>query len=179
MTPDTDPVVIHEYDITWPERFNALAARARSALEGIVVQIEHVGSTAVPGLAAKPVIDLDVAVRRGQVPRAIALLETIGYVHDGDHGIEGREAFRWPAGEPRHHLYVMEEGATELRRHIAFRDALRSDPGLRDTYAALKRDLATRYRDHRAAYTTGKGALIAMVLARCGATDTKGDPDFT
>src|SRR5581483_10022916 len=108
MTPDTDPVVLHEYDSTWPDRFQALAARARSVLEGFVIQIEHVGSTAVPGLPAKPVIDLDVVVRTGQTLRAIACLESIGYVHQGDHGIKGREAFLWPAGEARHHLYILE-----------------------------------------------------------------------
>ncbi len=85
-------------------------------------------------------------------------------VYEGDLGIMGREAFTSPAGEATHHLYVLSTEADELRRHVAFRDALRTDPALRDTYAALKRSLAKQHRHDRAAYTAGKSAFIMGVL---------------
>jgi GrpB-like predicted nucleotidyltransferase (UPF0157 family) len=119
----------------------------------------------VPGLAAKPIIDLDVVlVAPMDVPEAIRGLAGLGYVHEGDLGIPGREAFHWPSGEARHHLYLVLEGAAELRRHLAFRDALRADPALRDAYAALKRSLAAQYPHDRNAYTVGKSAFVEAVL---------------
>src|ERR1700677_1324327 len=126
-----DPVLIQDYDPAWPEAFSKLAARVKAALNSLAVTVEHIGSTAVPGLAAKPIIDLDVVLASAaDLPEAIRLLATIGYVHEGDLGIPGREAFRSPPGEPRHHLYLLATGAAELRRHLAFRDALRADSDL-------------------------------------------------
>jgi GrpB-like predicted nucleotidyltransferase (UPF0157 family) len=117
-----------------------LATRVKAALGSLVATVEHIGSTAVPDLAAKPIIDLDVVLASPtDLPEAIRLLATIGYIHEGDLGIAGREAFRSPPGEPRHHLYVLTVDAHELRRHLAFRDVLRADNTLRDKYAALKR----------------------------------------
>ena len=139
----------------------------RGALGPRVARIEHVGSTAVPGLAALPVIDLDVVLAdpAGR-PGAIARLGAIGYAHEGELGIPGRDAFRWPAGEARHHLYLLADGADELRRHLRFRDALRADSALRERYAQLKRDIAARPGITRAAYKDAKGPFIAAVLAR-------------
>jgi GrpB-like predicted nucleotidyltransferase (UPF0157 family) len=156
-----DPVLIQDYDPSWPGAFSKLAATVRSALGGLFLTVEHIGSTAVPGLAAKPIIDLDVVLASpADLPEAIRLLATIGYVHEGDLMIVGREAFRSPNSEPRHHLYVLTVGANELRRHLAFRDALRDDDELRDRYAALKRSLANAYRYDRASYTEAKSAFI-------------------
>jgi GrpB-like predicted nucleotidyltransferase (UPF0157 family) len=160
----SNAAAVVEYDPTWPDRFAALASRMRPILEGICLRVEHVGSTAVTGLAAKPIIDLDVVVQQASVAEAIRRLGTIGYDHQGDLGIPGREAFRSPAGEPRHHLYVLEEGSAELHRHIEFRDALRADSTLRDQYAALKRSLARQHQHDRAAYTDAKSAFIAAAL---------------
>lgn len=162
---DPDPVVIREYDPTWPDQFSALAARVQAALGPLLIHVEHIGSTAVPGLAAKAVIDLDVVIASpSDLPEAIRRLGTVGYAHEGDLGVVGREAFRHPPGEARHHLYVLSAGAAELRRHLAFRDALRTDPALRDAYAALKRSLAIRYPRDRASYTEAKSAFIAQVV---------------
>ncbi len=165
-----DPIVVVDYDPEWPALFAALKDRAASALGTLAVRIEHVGSTAVPGLAAKPIIDVDALLRSGNdLPAAIAALEGIGYHHEGDLGIPGREAFRWPAGEPRHHLYVCMPGSEEFRRHVAFRDCLRSHPDLRLAYAELKRRLAVRHREDRDAYTEAKTAFIQGVLRQaCG-----------
>ena len=130
-----------------------------------MVAIEHIGSTAVPGLAAKPIIDFDVVIASpSDLSEAIRLLGRIGYVHEGDLGIAGREAFLSPPGGPAHHLYVLSAGATELRRHLEFRDALRADEVLRVKYTALKRSLAQAHQHDRASYTAGKSAFINSIV---------------
>lgn len=159
-----DAVFIQDYDPAWPDAFSKLAARVKAALGDLVVTIEHVGSTAVPGLAAKPIIDLDVVLASpADLPEAIRRLASIGYAHQGDLGIAGREAFHSPVGPLRHHLYVLSAGANELRRHLDFRDALRSNSDLRDRYGALKRSLAQVYEDDPSAYTQAKTAFITLI----------------
>jgi GrpB-like predicted nucleotidyltransferase (UPF0157 family) len=166
MDRDQDPVHIRDYDAIWPSQFGGLAARIVGSLGRIVTRVEHVGSTAVPGLIAKPIIDLDaVLASPADLPEAIRTLRGLGYVHEGDLGIKGREAFIWPPGEVRHHLYVLVEGAIELRRHIEFRDALRGNSALREGYAHLKRALAAQFPCDRKSYTEGKSAFIAAALA--------------
>jgi GrpB-like predicted nucleotidyltransferase (UPF0157 family) len=160
-----DFVSIQDYDPAWPDAFSQLAARVKAALGSHVLAVEHIGSTAVPGLAAKPVIDLDAVLSSpADLPRAIRILAGIGYVHEGNLGIAGREAFRPPAGERCHHLYVLIAGATEQRRHLAFRNALRADDALRDRYAALKRLLAQTYRNDRRSYNEAKSAFISSIV---------------
>jgi len=160
-----EPVVVVEYDPAWEGTFARMRERVASALGDLAVGIEHVGSTAVPGLAAKPIVDVDVVLRSAaDVPEAIARLAELGYTHLGDLGIAGREAFRAPAELPRHHLYVCAVGTPELRAHLAFRDALRADPQLAERYGALKRELADRYRDDRDAYAEGKSAFVRAAL---------------
>lgn len=162
-----EPVEISDYDAAWPSQFASLAQRVRAGLGKLVSRVEHVGSTAVPGLPAKPVIDLDVVVAaEADLSLAIARLTGMGYTHEGELGISGRHAFIWPPGEARHHLYLLAEGAEELRRHVAFRDALRGDRDLRDRYGMLKRELADRCSEGRAAYTRGKSDFIEGVIAR-------------
>ncbi|MFL5952644.1 MAG: GrpB family protein [Gaiellaceae bacterium] len=155
-----DPIVIVDYDADWPDEFERLRARAASAVGKLALAIEHVGSTAVPGLAAKPVIDLVVVVASGDVAAAIERLEEIGYVHVGDLGIDGRDAFDPPPGETRHHLYVSPEGTEALRAQLAFRDALRRSPQLATDYEELKRELAVRFRDDRRGYTEAKTDFV-------------------
>jgi GrpB-like predicted nucleotidyltransferase (UPF0157 family) len=158
-------ILIQDYDPSWPHAFARLAARVKAATGSLIVTVEHIGSTAVPGLAAKPIIDLDVVLASPvDLPEAIRRLGNIGYVHEGDLGIPGREAFRSPPGEARHHLYVLTVEANELRRHLAFRDALRADGGLRDEYSALKRSLAMQSKDDRNSYTQAKSTFIASIV---------------
>jgi GrpB-like predicted nucleotidyltransferase (UPF0157 family) len=153
------------WDPAWAQTFAAIQARVGDVLDDLAVGIEHVGSTAVAGLAAKPIIDVDVVVRREQdVPRAIELLATIGYEHLGDLGIIGRDAFRAPAGAPAHHLYVCPASSAELRAHLIFRDALRRRPELAKAYEALKHALAAAYRNDRDSYAEGKSRFIASAL---------------
>jgi GrpB-like predicted nucleotidyltransferase (UPF0157 family) len=155
-----DPIVIVDYDPAWPSEFERLRARAADAVGDLAVAIEHVGSTAVPGLAAKPVIDLIIVVAPDNVQAAVARLAEIGYVHRGNLGVEGREAFAVPAGERRHHLYVSATDSEELRAQLAFRDRLRTSPQLAAEYEALKRALAVRHREDRGAYTDAKTEFV-------------------
>jgi GrpB-like predicted nucleotidyltransferase (UPF0157 family) len=137
------PIEVVPYDPAWPARFEQLRALLAPALGEVAVAIEHVGSTSVPGLAAKPVIDIDVVVASpADVPEAIVRLGTLGYRHLGDLGIAGREAFRRPPGLPAHNLYVCPQGIESLRNHLTVRDHLRAHPAARDAYAALKTRLA-------------------------------------
>jgi hypothetical protein len=111
-------IVIREYDPAWQKLFEGLRERLLDDLGGLAVAVEHVGSTAVPGLAAKPVVDIDAVVTSAEdVPLAVERLERAGYRHEGDLGIPGREAFEPPADAPWHHLYVVTAGGEELRRH--------------------------------------------------------------
>lgn len=161
-----ESVALVDYDPAWPAMFAMLAARAAAALAPIPARVEHVGSTSVPDLPAKPVIDLDVIVTAADVPHAIERLAALGYVHEGDHGLLGRQAFRWPLGEPRHHLYLCTPDTPACRDHILFRDHLRSHPEVARDYAALKRTLAARYAADRSAYQAGKAGFIDAITRR-------------
>ncbi|MEK7764877.1 MAG: GrpB family protein [bacterium] len=164
------PITICDYDPTWPATFEALRGRVAAGLGVLAVRIEHVGSTSVPGLAAKPIIDLDVVVSsRNEVPAAIAALDRLGYVHQGDLGVPGREAFRGPVTVPAHHLYLCAADSAELRRHLVFRDHLRSHSAAADEYARLKRELAARHTEERDAYSLEKSAFVEEILRRAGA----------
>jgi GrpB-like predicted nucleotidyltransferase (UPF0157 family) len=159
------PIVVTEYDDAWPMLFDEIAAPVRHALADLGAAVEHVGSTAVPGLAAKPVIDIDVVMHSSaDVPRAIERLRTLGYVYQGNKGIVGREAFLWPPDATRHHLYVVIAGSQPYANHVEFRDYLRQHPEVAAQYAALKRRLADEYRDDEQSYTNAKGEFIARVL---------------
>jgi GrpB-like predicted nucleotidyltransferase (UPF0157 family) len=162
-----EPVVIVDYDPHWPDLFRELRAPVVAALVDLVVLVEHVGSTAVPGLAAKPIIDMDVVVPSlADIPEAILRLASLGYVHQGDLGIPGREAFISPAGKPRHHLYVCALDGEELRRHRAFRDYLLTHLDDARAYGALKKAAALRFAEDRAAYTEAKTQFVEAVLQR-------------
>lgn len=169
----SDPVEVVEYDSRWPEQFARLAARVRVAVPlGAIKAVEHIGSTAVPGLAAKSVIDLDVVLSSADaLPCVVAGLAALGYVHEGDKGIPGRDAFRWPPGESRHHLYVCRPHAAELRRHLLFRDHLRAHPEICAEYAALKRALAAQFRHDRLGYSQAKTHFVSDVLKRAEGRD--------
>jgi GrpB-like predicted nucleotidyltransferase (UPF0157 family) len=164
-------ITIVEYDPTWQETFGWLRSTYASALESTpVLAIEHVGSTAVEGLDAKPVIDIDIVVAPLDVGAATDALCSIGFRPLGEQGIAGRWAFRQPEDIPRTHTYVVEEGCLALRNHLAVRDTLRSEPGLRAEYAQLKRELASSSAD-MGAYVEGKSTLLRRILERAGLTD--------
>jgi GrpB-like predicted nucleotidyltransferase (UPF0157 family) len=163
----SEPVVICDYDPDWPARYEALRALIAPALGELAAAIEHVGSTAVPGLAAKPTIDLVVRLRAAaDLPAAIERLARLGYEHEGDFGIAGREAFATPPGYTTHdhHLYVCLPDWRGYDDEIAFRDHLRSDRETMLAYARLKRALAAKYGRDRIAYTDAKADFVADVL---------------
>src|SRR5258708_1722840 len=102
-----EAIIVVEYDPEWPKVFEELRDHVAVTLSDLAVAIEHIGSTAVPGMAAKPIIDMDVVgPSTAEIPIAIEQLATLGYVHEGDGGIRGREAFTWPPEMRRHHLYL-------------------------------------------------------------------------
>jgi GrpB-like predicted nucleotidyltransferase (UPF0157 family) len=154
-------IVIVDYDQAWPARFDVERDRVAAALGPHALRIEHVGSTSVPGLAAKPVIDIAVAVERVDDPGHRAALAAAGYELRVDE--PGHRMFRTPARDV--HIHVWPPG-DQLDRHLRFRDRLRADAGDRDAYEKLKRDLARQEWDDMNAYADAKGALIEEILAR-------------
>ena len=164
-----DPIVIANYDPAWPARFDEEREAIVAALgeaTGSIVAIEHVGSTSVPGLAAKPIIDIMIGVRQvaDGVP-CITPIVQLGYECRGEFGIPGRLYFR--KGEPRtHHIHMVAHEGEFWRRHVAFRDLLRARPDLVEEYARLKRELAAHYGGDRAGYTEAKTPFIESALAR-------------
>jgi GrpB-like predicted nucleotidyltransferase (UPF0157 family) len=160
------PIVMADYDSLWPTLFAELAKPLARAVHDLGATVEHVGSTAVVGLAAKPIIDIDVVVRAAdEVPAAIDHLRDLGYVYQGDKGIPGREAFLWPPGALPHHVYVVVADSKPHTDHVAFRDHLRRQPDVARAYAELKRGLAAQYADDRLGYTEAKTEFITRALA--------------
>ena len=159
------PAVVVSYDRSWPETYQRLADRISGALT-IRHRLEHVGSTAVPGLAAKPIIDLDLVVETTEdVGEAIADLGPLGYRHKGDLGIVGREAFDPPEGVPYHHLYVVVEGLLPLRDHLDLRNFLRAHPAQAQRYGEEKLRLAPLLLTDREAYGSAKHPLVEELTA--------------
>ncbi len=153
----------------WAVQFEHVAAPLREAVADIPgARVEHVGSTSVPGLAAKPILDIDVIVDAEHVRPAVRALEGLGYVHRGDLGIAGREAFRAPDRSPYRHVYVCAAGTMNLRNHLAVRDVLRRRDDLRDAYAAAKVALAADPAMDLDAYLAGKSAVVQEILRTSG-----------
>jgi len=165
----SEPVVIVDYDPAWPHRYEALRAPLAAALGALAAEIVHVGSTSVSGLAAKPTIDLNILLRSADdLPAVIERLARLGYVHEGDLGIAGREAFATPPGYAvhDHHLYVCAPDWGGYGDQIAFRDYLRAHRKAARAYARLKRSLAAKHRDNRGAYTNAKAGFVSAILGR-------------
>jgi GrpB-like predicted nucleotidyltransferase (UPF0157 family) len=162
----TDPIEIVDYDPAWPARYETMRARLAAALGATAVRIEHVGSTAVSGLAAKPIIDIQISVP--DVADAAAFKDAIEAQGFASRMIEpGHHYFRPPPGVPRaYQVHVCTIGSDWEWRHLLFRDYLRADAATRAAYEAVKRDLATRYTDDRIAYNDAKLPFIEAALAR-------------
>lgn len=167
------PVTISSYHPIWSSKFHELKEIYLEALGSLILAVEHVGSTSVEGLAAKPILDIDIVIESYQVfPMVCQVLEKLGYIYEGERGIPHRHAFkrgdeRVPHGieEPmEHHLYVCPTDSLELKRHLAFRDYLRENPQKAKEYGKLKRELAHEFRFDRAAYCHGKGGFIEGIL---------------
>ncbi len=161
-----EPIIVVDYDPAWPLHFERERAQIAAALGELARTIDHIGSTAVPGLRAKPVIDILIGVDRlNRVDEFAARLASLGYVHRPHDDDDVRLFFR--KGTPRsHHLHIVVYGGVEHVRHVRFRDILRADPGTARDYAALKDALAARFREQREAYVDGKADFVTGVLAR-------------
>ncbi|GAA1683304.1 GrpB family protein [Fodinicola feengrottensis] len=168
-------ITVVDYDPAWPPRFEVLRqeyARAMAAADVPVVAIEHVGSTSVPGLAAKPVIDCDIIVAPADVEAASAVLVGLGFRPLGELGIPRRWAFKEPARLAGTNTYVIVEGALSLRNHLCVRDVLRSNAALREEYAAVKLRVAATAANIDE-YGRGKNATIQRILAAGGMNDAE------
>ena len=167
----TKKVVVLPYDRAWKSDFEAIRQEIASALGDLILGIEHVGSTSVEGLSAKPCIDIDVVIRdRTILDAVVRKLETIGYIHEGNLGIPDREAFRY-RDKPHlqtHHLYVCPRESRELHRHITFRDYLRGNPEAVRQYSLVKEAAARRYPEDIDQYMEYKSACIQQLYRQCG-----------
>ncbi|HET6505628.1 MAG TPA: GrpB family protein [Baekduia sp.] len=164
-----DPAVrIVEYDSAWPAMAAAELRRIGDALGDVAVRLEHVGSTAVPGLAAKPIIDLQLSVATME-PRElyVAPLERLGYLFAPAPESPGYHFFAKPPERPRtHHLHVCRTGSDHEVDHVAVRDFLRAHPDEAASYAALKREVVARHPRDRLAYIDGKDAYVTALERR-------------
>ncbi len=162
-----EPVLIAGYDVSWPEKFETERVLLQELISPWVVGgIHHVGSTSVPGLAAKPVIDILVGVESLDRSRpCIDKVASLGYLYWPYRSDEMHWFCKPDPARRTHHLHLIPTGSPRYRDELAFRDALRRDPALTERYAALKRDLAARFRDDREAYTEHKAPFVSEVLA--------------
>lgn len=168
----TGDIEVVDYDARWPQWFETMCERVWPAVDDLAVRIDHVGSTAVPGLAAKPIIDIDIVVASpSEVPAVIERLAGIGYRWRGDLGVTGRESFKPPLDPrlPRHHLYVVVEDNRAHLDHWLLRDLLRQDDAARDRYGALKRLNAAQADSDIDVYLAAKAKLVAELLTRARA----------
>ena len=167
----TKGVVVLPYDAQWEQAFACIKDEILEALGPLAIGIEHVGSTSVRGLSAKPIIDIDVVIKDYSVFDAVvAALEEIGYHHEGDLGIAMREAFRYDGKEhlQKHHLYVCPQDSPELRRQVAFRDYLRSHPEAARAYSRIKEEGAALWPDDMEKYIRHKSPLIEKIYREIG-----------
>lgn len=171
------PVLLSDYDPRWPALFEQERARIVEALAPYVLAVEHFGSTAVPGLAAKPTVDLMVGIfRLSDAPRCIPRMQALGYEYlpELEATLPERRFFRrGPKGAGTHHAHMVEVGSAFWERHLLFRDHLRAHADVRDAYAQLKRELAGRHGEDREAYTDAKTPFIEAAVKKARAERAK------
>ena len=160
-------VEVVPYDPAWPRRFAELATALRAALGVTASRIDHIGSTAVPGLDAKPVMDLQISVGSFDPIDAYRLpLERLGYLFRRDNTERTKRYFREPVGQPRTHVHVRRLGSWSEQFALLFRDYLRSDPESAREYAAIKRALAVEHHTDRKAYMEAKEPYLWTLMRR-------------
>lgn len=162
--------LVQPYNTEWPCWFERMRAYLEPALADVPYTIEHVGSTAVPGMTAKPIIDIDVIVDRPVFPLVVDRLTTIGYIHQGDLGILDRESFMLTDPQliqslPYHHFYVCITGAAALRDHLLYRDFMRTHPEWVEKLSKHKVELCKQFNDDRQSYIDGKAEMVREITA--------------
>jgi GrpB-like predicted nucleotidyltransferase (UPF0157 family) len=163
--PVPNHVHLTEYNKDWPCQFRDERELLARIFGAQALAIEHIGSTSVPGLAAKPTVDIAVAVPSLDiVPEVVPSLEQLDYEYLGEYGLPGRHFFRKPVVEeedkPSFHLHVALKGSNHMTAWLTFRDLLSRDLRVRDEYLDLKRDLAARFHHDRPSYTAAKSEFI-------------------
>ena len=182
ITEGGDPIEVVPYDRRWEESFAVCERELRVALAPFVLDIEHIGSTAVPDLASKPVIDIQVGVRTlDDSVEIVSAVESLGYeyVPEFEDELPDRRYFRrWVDGRRSHQVHLVERSNTEWwDRHVRFRDWLRAHDDDRDRYAELKLNLAAAHRDDRRAYTDAKSDFIRAIVDRSISANARQDED--
>ena len=172
-------VEVVPHDSSWRETFDAEASAVARALGDTVQEVHHIGSTAIPGIYAKPVIDLLVEVKSfADVDNHNEPMNRLGYEAMGEYGIPGRRYFRKDstAGVRTHHVHVFKQGSAEGVRHLAFRDYMKAHPDEAQAYSELKQRLARAHPDDIESYMDGKDAFIKEVDRKAARWRTeKGD----
>ena len=162
-----DPIVIVPYDAQWPERFLQLGTALRGVLGEIAVRIDHIGSTAIPGVDAKPIIDIQISVASFEpVSLYRDPLVNLGFVFREDNPDLTKRYFREKPGDHRTHIHVRRQGSWSEQFALLFRDYLRTHAEEAEAYVALKYRLAEKYRDDRLSYTDGKGPFIWEIMVK-------------
>jgi GrpB-like predicted nucleotidyltransferase (UPF0157 family) len=165
-------IIVEPYNPEWSKEFEKIKNEILPLISDSIISFEHVGSTSVFGLWAKPVIDIDIIIDDGMLPIIIEKLAAIGYSHRGDLGIIGREAFGYNDEEKahlmKHHLYVCHKDNAELRQHLAFRDYLRKNPEYCDKYSKIKIEMAKKYPHDIDNYIKGKEPVVMEIYKLCG-----------
>ena len=167
----TAKVIVLPYNKAWKTEFEQIKGELLDAIGDLIIDIEHVGSTSVEGMSAKPCIDIDVVIKDYSVFDDIVLrLGGIEYIHEGDIGIKDREAFKYDGKEhlQKHHLYVCPLYSTELRRHTLFRDFLKSDPEAIQKYSLVKETAAKLFPDDFDKYIEYKSPCIQELYEKYG-----------
>ena len=159
------------YDKAWKSAFEEIKREIELVIGDLIIGIEHVGSTSVEGLSAKPIIDIDVVIKDYSVfATVVQKLETIGYIHEGDLGIKDREAFKY-SNKPhlqKHHLYVCPQYSEELHRHVTFRDYLKNNREAVKKYSLVKETAAILFPNEIEKYIDYKTPCIEELYMRCG-----------
>jgi len=168
-------IVVADYDPGWSERFRHEEARIRAALGGAALSVEHIGSTSVPGLAAKPIVDVLLVVEAsGDEASYLPALEEAGYVlRVREPDFDEHRMFRTPAKDV--HVHVFSEGSPEIDRYLLLRERLREDKGDRELYARTKRELANREWPSKHHYAEAKTEVIEGIIARAAAARASRD----
>lgn len=160
-------IEIVDYDSSWPAKFRDIASGIRGALGDVALRIDHIGSTAVPGLAAKPIIDVQISVRSLEPVEPFRLpLEAVGWVYRANNPERTKRYFRESPGNPRTHIHVRAIGSFAQQFPLLFRDYLRTDELAADGYASTKRTLAARYPHSGQDYTAAKGQIVWDIIQR-------------
>jgi GrpB-like predicted nucleotidyltransferase (UPF0157 family) len=161
-------IEIAAYSSAWPGLFEREASRIMQVCAGAVTLVEHIGSTAIPGMPAKPILDLMPGLAAyADGLKTIEPMQRLGYEYFGENGIPGRYYFDLKfEGRSVAHVHMFETGSQPWQRHLIFRDQLRLDPAAAARYAELKKELAARFRKDREAYTNAKSGFINSVIQK-------------